>query len=153
MELRQAQHVAEIVGKGSFVVGGWDGPSLLYGAFWAPNGEYFDYSQDASFHGRRASDDLRAAISKTQARGGNVYFIGLLDLTPHQWDDFLGRRCGIPYSDLDTYRTHSSVIAKLPRGTAEISLRHLNPLRLRESLLQKNLVNLATLLLLSPTGR
>jgi hypothetical protein len=128
LELRQAQHVAEIVGKGSFVVGGWDGPSLLYGAFWAPDGEYFDYSQDASFHGRRASDDLRAAISRAQARGGNVYFIGLLDLTPHQWDDFLGRRCGIPYSDLDTYRTHSSVIAKLPRWTADISLHQLNPL-------------------------
>ncbi len=128
LELRQAQHVAAIVGKGSFVVGGWDGPSLLYGAFWAPDGEYFDYSQDASFHGRRASDDLRAAISRAQARGDNVYFIGLLDLTPFQWDDFLGRRCGIPYSDLGTYRTHSSVIAKLPRGRAEISLHHLNPL-------------------------
>ena len=128
LDLRESQRMADVIGNSSLVVGGWDATALLYGSVWAPEGGYLDFTEDAAFHGRRATDNLRAAVTNTQNSGGHVYFVGILDLSPYQWDDFLGsKRCGIPYSDLDAYRNNSSVISTFSSGASRISLYRFNP--------------------------
>jgi hypothetical protein len=124
--MQEARIVAERVGSKDLVVGGWDNVSILYGDIWARDGQYMDFTSEAVSYGRRATTHLREAILKTVQTGGRVYFLGVVDVPKHDWDSYLGSKCGVPYSDMDFYRAHSNVLGKLQSGWAEISFSQLD---------------------------
>ena len=124
--MQKAQIVAARVGKEDFVVGGWVNVSILYGDISAGAGQYMDFTSEAVSHGRDATTHLREAILKTLQNGGRVYFLGVVDLPKQDRDSYLGSRCGVPFSDMDFYRTHSNVLAKFRSGKGEISFSRLD---------------------------
>jgi hypothetical protein len=124
--MQEAQMVAETVGKGDMVVGGWNNVSILYGDIWAGEGQYMDFTSEAVSYGRGATTHLREAVLKTQRKGGRVYFLGVVDVPKQDWDSYLGSKCGVPFSDMDFYRAHSNVLGKLESGSAEISFSQLD---------------------------
>ena len=125
--MQEAQMLAEKVAKDDFVVGGWNNVSILYGDIWAGEGQYMDFTSEAVSYGRNATTHLREAVLRTLQKGGRVYFLGVVDVPKQDWDSYLGSRCGVPFSDMDFYRAHSHVLAKLRTGEAEISISQLDP--------------------------
>jgi hypothetical protein len=123
---REAQDVSEKMSAEDLVVGDWDKVAILYGDTWAPVGRVVDFVNEGVSYGRGATDRLRDSVTETERRGGHVYFLGLLDLSETEWNAFIGPRCGIPRSDLESYREHSHVVATYRDGSAIVTLRQLD---------------------------
>jgi hypothetical protein len=123
---QDAQDVSGKVSRGDLVVIDWGKVAILYGDIWAPDNRLVDFVTQAVYYGRGATERLREDILETERRGGNVYFLGLLDQSEPEWNTFIGSRCGVPMSDIEPYRKHSHVIATYWNGSATISLWHLD---------------------------
>jgi hypothetical protein len=67
--------------------------------------------------------DLDAAMAATRARGGQVYVLGLLDLSADEWEPFLGQRLRLPTSFLAPERARATpslaLGATTPQGGAQ----------------------------------
>jgi len=126
-DMNQAEEIAQIAGPNDFVVGSWDGAALLYGEVYANKDRFLDFPEDAAFRHRRAISDLNDAVAATAKRGGTVYFIGLLEKNEVEWNDFLGKRCGVPYSDFEIYRNGSVRIRNFVSGNHEAAMWQFNP--------------------------
>jgi hypothetical protein len=136
-ELPEVERFASMVGPRDLVVGEWDPISTLYGAFvnprpdpahpyesaWADNPQFFSFTTEANLEGREALRSLHAAVSRTEASGGRVYFVSLLDVPEKTWIPTMGRRFEVPYEDLAFYRNNSRVIEKLPTRGGEVPVR------------------------------
>ncbi|MGB2676660.1 MAG: hypothetical protein WAN12_06220 [Candidatus Acidiferrum sp.] len=122
-EMREAQRLAAMIRPNDLVVGNWDGVSDLFGYLWATDGQVFSFPGEAAVYGSAATSHLHNAIVKTQKVGGRVFFLGLLELPKDSWDSFLASRCGVPYSDLDLYRVHSTTRATFETRYHEIVLK------------------------------
>ena len=122
--LAEAQRVAEIAGPRDLVVHEWDEISVLYGTVWgwSRDRHRLDFPTTALQRGSAAREDLDRAVNAAFARGGKVYFVGLLDAPRAQWDVFLGPKAGIPYEILDPYRAGARVIAAFPYRSAPVHL-------------------------------
>ena len=121
-DLRDAGSLSQIVGKNDLVVGGWDPMTTLYGSIWvddrvaaqrnrdaerfkslwADNDHFFSFTTQAVTSGPDVMPHLRDAISEyREGTGGNVYFLGLLDMSQSDWDAFFCYlRCGFVASIL-----------------------------------------------------
>jgi hypothetical protein len=80
-------------------------------------------------HGAAAVDRLDEAIAQTNARGGQVYFLTILDMAEEDWAPFLGDRLGLPYDALDTYRRDSRVVKTFDANGTPVTLRRYEPSR------------------------
>jgi hypothetical protein len=125
-EIAEAQRLATIIGNRDLVVGEWDPVSILYGSLWGREGRFISFPTEAVTKGIGVMFHVRDAISETERNGGKVYFLAVLDLPKSNWDAFLGSRCGVPYSELDSYREHSTVRAEFTTRGGEVSLRQLD---------------------------
>ena len=127
VELAEARRLSTLVARGDLVVGDWNGVSVLYHYAWLPpDTKFISFPSDAIRQGPRAILELEQSIQTTLASGGRVFFIGLLDNSKQSWDSFLGLRCGIPYSALDYYRTHSVPYASFETRYGAIVLKQLD---------------------------
>ena len=126
-EMSEAQRLAAMVQPKDLVVGEWDGVSTLYGFGWAADDQYFSFTSNAATVGSRVISDLRNAVLKTQKAGGRVFFLSVLDLPKDSWDSFLGSRCGVYYSELDVYRSHSIVRATFETRSRQSTLMEFEP--------------------------
>lgn len=124
-DLEETQRLAGLIEKRDLVVGDWDSISTLYGYGWAADGQLISFPTEAVLHGYDSVANLRAAISEAEGRGGQVYFLSLLDVPQKTWDSFLGSRCGVPYSVMDSYRTHSRIRATFNEQSSQVFLRQL----------------------------
>lgn len=122
-EFSEAQRLAGLVGNRDLIVGEWDQISTLYGSLWAADDRFISFPTEAVTNGIGVMPHLRDAVSSTERNGGGVYFLGVLDLPKPSWDAFLGSRCGVPYSEMDSYRAHSRVRATFMTREGEVSLR------------------------------
>jgi hypothetical protein len=133
-ELAEAQRLASLVGNRDLLVGEWDQVSTLYGSLWSEDDRFISFPTEAVINGIGVISHLRDAISYTERNGGRVYFLAVLDLPKPNWDAFLGSRCGVPYSEMDLYRAHSSIRATFMTREGEISLRQFDwPLSIDKS--------------------
>jgi hypothetical protein len=123
---QDAQDISEKVGRDDLVVADWGKVSILYGEVWARKDRSVDFITQAVYYGKGATESLRDDVLETERRGGNVYFLGLLDQSEPEWNSFLGSRCGVPMSDIEPYREHSHVVASYRIGSAATSLRQLD---------------------------
>jgi hypothetical protein len=124
-DLEETQRMAGLIEKQDLVVGDWDSISTLYGYGWAADGQLISFPTEAVLHGYDSVAQLREAISAAERRGGRVYFLSLLDEPQKTWDSFLGSRCGVPYSVMDSYRTHSRIRATFYEQSSQVFLRQL----------------------------
>jgi hypothetical protein len=114
--LAAARQVADLVEDRDLVVHEWDGISVLYSSIWGWSRERhrFDFPTEAVQRGAAAREALDQAVDAARARGGRVYFLGILDMPRSQWDVFLGDRAGLPYDSLAPYRAGARTVAILP---------------------------------------
>ncbi|HMD31866.1 MAG TPA: hypothetical protein VKG84_08135 [Candidatus Acidoferrales bacterium] len=125
-EFEESRRLAGLIGPDDLLVGDWDNVSGAYGAVWARDGHMISFPYDAVLYGKEATSRLREAILKTKEKGGRVYFLSVLDITERAWNLFLAPKCGVPYSDLDSYRLHSKVIARFEGRDGPVALRQLD---------------------------
>jgi hypothetical protein len=102
--LTAADQLAEKMRPGDLLVGGWDPVWLLYSALWSNGAITFDVPTTAAGNGLKTAKLLDDEIARTRASGGQVYFIGILDLPEKVWTDFLGNKTHLPYDSLDSIR-------------------------------------------------
>jgi hypothetical protein len=110
-DVKETERLATIIGERDLLIGDWDKVSVLYDYGWSRDGHFLSFPSEAVFFGPDSVSRLRKAVEKTQASGGRIYFLGILDEPELVWESFLGLRCGVPYSALNTYRAHSSIFA------------------------------------------
>src|SRR5580704_3204723 len=122
-DLEETQRLAGLIEKQDLVVGGWDSISTLYGYGWGDDGQLISFPTEAVLHGYGSVARLRDAISEAERRGGRVYFLSILDVPRESWDSFLGSRCGVPYSVMDSYRAHSRIRATFYEQSSQVFLR------------------------------
>jgi hypothetical protein len=125
-EINEARRLASLVGPQDLLVGDWDGISTLYGYGWSADGRFISFPTEAVVHGFDSVAQLRDNIREARERGGQIYFLSLLDIPASTWDSFLGARCGVPYSEMDSYRKHSKIRAALHSKYKELFLRQLD---------------------------
>ncbi|MGH9740763.1 MAG: hypothetical protein ACRD51_00255 [Candidatus Acidiferrum sp.] len=126
-DLEEAQRLASFVGKQDLVIGEWDSVSTLYGYGWAENGQFMSFPSEAVLNGSDSVAHLHAAIEAAQKRGGRVYFLAILGDSKKTWNSFLGSRCGVPYSEFDSYREHSRIRAAFATDDSQVVLRQYDP--------------------------
>lgn len=126
-DLSETERLSHIVDTNDLLVGEWDRLTTLYGYGWA-EAPVFSFPSEAVVHGPDSVKLLQERVTKTHKAGGKIYFLALLDLPQTAWDSFLGSRCGVPYSEMDFYRAHSTVrVAKFRNGPESvIELRRLD---------------------------
>ncbi len=110
-DVKETERLATIIGERDLLIGGWDKVSVLYDYGWSRDGHFISFPTEAVVFGPDSVSRLRNAVQKTQVSGGRVYFLEILDQPEPVWESFLGLRCGVPYSALNTYRVHSSRFA------------------------------------------
>jgi hypothetical protein len=125
-EFSEARRLASLIGPQDLLVGDWDGISNVYGYGWSTDGRFISFPTEAVIHGFDSVAQLRVNIREAQKRGGQVYFLSLLDVSVSTWDSFLGVRCGVPYSEMDSYRKQSKIRATFHSKSAELFLRQLD---------------------------
>jgi hypothetical protein len=125
-EFSEARRLASLIGPQDLLVGDWDGISNVYGYGWSIDGRFISFPTEAVVHGFDSVAQLRVNIREAQKRGGQVYFLSLLDVPVSTWDSFLGVRCGVPYSEMDSYRKQSKIRATFHSKSAELLLRQLD---------------------------
>jgi hypothetical protein len=118
--LNAAREVSDAVRPSALVVAGFDGVSSLFASIFGDGVEVLVLP--ASLNRAWRSAIARAAVA-TRAGGAPLYFLGVLDLSRKQWDDFLGSRVGIPYSELAQYRRESVIVQSFTLENGIVSLR------------------------------
>jgi hypothetical protein len=118
----QASEVARAVGPSDLLVHGWDPVSFAFGVFHGRERRGFDLVQAAIEGGARAADRLVAERRAAQARGGAVFYLGLVEVGRAEWDAFLGRRAGLPWDALTDARRRAEPVATYACSGATVTL-------------------------------
>jgi hypothetical protein len=121
--LKEARQVEQIVRPEDLIINDWDGVSVLYGTIWG-KGYIYNIPTSAEENVNMVLNRLEQEIERARERGGQVYFLGVLDHTEEQWENHLGRR-GLAYNSFDKYRKSAVAVLSFKIDREEISLRRL----------------------------
>jgi len=123
-EFAEARKVKQFVADKDLVIldRGSDSVSVMYAYLWADEKQFFPIMDEATIHGEGILGEIDTAIRNTRAAGGKVYFLGVVDLPKPTWDVFLDRRCGVPYTSFDRYRSAVQLKAQFTSRTGPTSL-------------------------------
>ena len=119
----EANRVATMLGPNDLVITDWSSVALLYGRIWAGDARSMDFPTTTCARLSAGLKEMETKMSDTRAHGGNVYFLGTLDLTDAVWEPFLGKHCGVPYPSLQTYRDQARTVADFQSDGGTITLR------------------------------
>ncbi len=140
--LAEVSRFAASIEARDLVVGDWDPASTLYSSIWAQqdtdpqhpydsvwanNPQFFSFTTLANDYGIKALPRLLQSIQETDARGGKIYFVGLLDKTEREWETDLGRRFGMPFSAMSIYRQHSTPKTPIHLPSGDVFVRMYDP--------------------------
>jgi hypothetical protein len=125
--LREAQDVATVVRPTDLLVGDWDKIFALYEALWAARANSFNVPTEAEHSGSDmgAMVSLRNAVARTEETGGEVFFLGLLDLSEGEWKLLIEEKKGPSYDQFEAYRHCAAIVKQLPYHGRVITLRRL----------------------------
>jgi hypothetical protein len=118
----EASEVARAVGPSDLLVHGWDPVAFALGVFYGRERRGFDLVQAAIEGGALAADRLNAERRAVQARGGAVFYLGLVGMGRPQWDAFIGRRAGLPWEVLSDARRRARAVATYACAGATVTL-------------------------------
>lgn len=121
--LDEAARVHATIRPQDFAITEWSSVAMLYRHIWAGDAGSFDFPANTCGRGAAGLRDMETQIAKARARGGEIYFLGTLDLERPAWDSFLGKRCGVPYESLDAYRAQARTVATFRSGGITITMR------------------------------
>jgi hypothetical protein len=121
-----AQEVANLLRSKDLLVGDWNEVFLLYQAFWMARGNSFNVPTEAQRSGLTTMSQLGGAVARTREAGGEVFFLGILDLSDREWKMLLGERRGLPYNQFDGYRRCAVIVKSFPYHGHVITLRQLD---------------------------
>ena len=119
----EAARVHAILRPQDFAITEWSSVAMLYRHIWAGDAGSFDFPASTCGRGSAGLRDMETEIASARARGGEIYFLGTLDLERPAWDSFLGKRCGVPYESLDAYRAQARTVAVFRSGDTTITMR------------------------------
>jgi len=120
--IAQARQVAALVKPEDLLVGDWDPIFLLYQALWGSRADIFNVPTQAIHIGARTVSDLRQTVIRAEERGGNVFFLGLLDVPEPEWKlAFEGRE--LPYGAFESYRRNADAVESFRNDKRVITLR------------------------------
>lgn len=122
--LKAAAEVSQTIKSEDLVINYWDDISLLYGALWSKHICNFPGLAEVK-GGKTAIAELPTWIADTHKRGGEVYFLCILDESESDWEKLLGIR-GVPYHTFDLYRQKSHEVLRFKYNGVERSLRVLD---------------------------
>lgn len=123
--LAPSEVVAGAVKPGDLAVLDWDPVSLTYAGLWGAGPTIWSLPSEGVERGPASLAALDSAVGATRRRGADVYFLGILDETPSNWDAFLGRRLHLPFAALDGYRHAAMVVASFGSAAQPLTLRRL----------------------------
>jgi hypothetical protein len=83
--MNEAREVAALVTPQDLIVGDWNNIFLVYQAFWAPRANSFNVPTIATQEGLQTITQLADMVARTKKSGGQVYFLGILDLSKQDW--------------------------------------------------------------------
>jgi hypothetical protein len=109
--LDEARKVEEIVRPDDLLIYEWDKVSSMHGGVYGYGRPQLCLPQAAYDRGAAVIDDIREMIRQAEARGGRVYFLGVMDLPEVTWNQFLGTRLHVPYHALDEFRDRCRPVA------------------------------------------
>jgi hypothetical protein len=107
------------------VTPGWDAPSVYAGyALTRPLSclRLTSEAIDTGFRPVEVADRFAAQARRARQEGGHIYFLGLLDLTPDQWEVFFGSQMHLPYALLDPYRRSAVPRTQIASTTGDVTL-------------------------------
>ncbi len=126
--LLEAEQVAKTVTSKDLLVGDWNGVLLLHQYIWAERGNTFNVPTDAIHNKTLTGTRLQDRIAATQRSGGQVYFLGILDIPQARWIPVVGDY-GPSYAAFERYRECSRAVSSFESDEGVITLRLLaNPL-------------------------
>jgi len=123
----EATRVNVVVSPVDYTITEWNSVALLYRQIWAGDARSFDFPAATCARISAGLREMEEGIAATRARGGQVYFLGTLDLDRSAWDSFLGGRCRVPYETLQPYRDRARTIATFQSDGRIITLKRLDP--------------------------
>jgi len=121
--LTEVEEIATLVGPHDLLVGDWNEMFILYQYLWAPRGNSFNVPTVAQRSGSRTATLIRSAASRTQASGGSVFFLGLLDLSEEEWAAVFGGNRAVPFDALEDSRRCATTIKSFPYHDHVVTLR------------------------------
>lgn len=126
IDLDGAERIAGIVRPTDMLVTpGWDAPSVYVGYALKHPLDCFRLTaeaMDTEFHAPEVSRRLSSQAQRVHTEGGRVYFLGLLDSSPEQWQIFYGSELHLPYDLLDPYRHAAVSRDTIPSSTGSVTL-------------------------------
>ncbi|HLH05641.1 MAG TPA: glycosyltransferase [Terriglobales bacterium] len=122
----EANRVQSVIQPGDLVITDWSSVAVLYRQIWAGDAGSFDFTALACGESPHVLQEMQTRISEAQAGGGQIYFLGMLDLKKPDWDGFLGAHCQIPFENLQLYREQSQTVATFQSDGRTVSLRRFN---------------------------
>lgn len=131
LDLITAEALAKDLGPGDLVVcPGWDSVCVDLATLTSSRARVFHLATeafDADLSAERTGALLRERVDAALAGGGRVFFLGLLDLGPAEWQVFYGDQLRLPPSFLDAYRAHAQLALSGPaEGTPVKVFRYLS---------------------------
>ena len=118
--LADAEDVNRLIQPRDLVVLDFDNVSTLWLAFW---GQRTQFLLLPSSNLTSASQWLAAARQSARRTDARIIFIGVLDQDRQSWENFLGKRVGIPFSLLDEYRDHATILQRYSLENGSVTLR------------------------------
>jgi hypothetical protein len=120
--LQDARRISRMLKPNDFTVTDWSSVAVLYRQVWAGDSGSLDFVTLTCGNADSGLKVMQTRIESVKAHGGEVYFLGPLDLNKPVWDGFLAARCGVPYESLSRYREQSRVIETFESDGQQISL-------------------------------
>lgn len=121
--LDAARDVATVVKPQDLLVGDWNEIFILFQYLFPSRANSINVPTEAERIGAAVVEQLRGAVLRTRATGGQVYFLGLLDLPIGEWRTLLAEKRGVPYEPFDDYRRCAIVLRAYPYQPRPVTLR------------------------------
>lgn len=122
VEVGSAQAVMNIVQPNDLLICDWDGVSSIVKALADSRYDVIDLPSTAVEFKADAASVIAGRVRIAEARGGRIYFLGVLDQSPETWRLFLGDKNSLPYESFDNYRRSARVVRGLQTNGGQVSL-------------------------------
>jgi hypothetical protein len=114
--------VAQVVTGRDLLVGDWNGILILHQNIYADRDNTFNVPTEAIFDRSATNIKLQNRIDTIQSSGGEVYFLGILDIPQPKWVPAIGEY-GPSYRAFGRYRRCSKIVNSFVSPVGIITLR------------------------------